>query len=605
MGKGKNVDKMQVNPYIKESPRNIKKKKNNNNNNNNNGSSREAMELDPSNVETTSEHDNNKETDESDEGQGNNSDSKENENQDSEQDQSVETIGKQWVKIEKRMQYKASIAAENLSTKDINRKCRILENKLSELGKDFLGIKFITINRKQYIVASFSSEIARNKACNLTLEENNEHKLEPDINTTFNPQKMIRLTCIPLNITRKVIEKSVEQELGEISKIKTRTSGPWRIADVELKEELDESIILNQWAIRIQKDDIKMLPYTLTKEQIQTREKFTMKLTNLPFGTTAYDLEDISKATNAKMLIIPRTNTRYVRKRFAIFYYNSEEDRNQAITTSFTVGNNNLEWAGANEHTCHLCGSMNHLIVNCNIKLKKDVAREKDQKFTDVYRKYGIQKHALKGQSNRPKKTYAETVKSQNKTLRSNTTTNNTTSNKLPLPQPEVIDLVSFKNFIIQELNTIKQDMKKLQQQIDAICGEEYEENTDDNSEKIPMITPPSTDIKINVDNTINCNNNGIEAIDYEKPPKDIINQPRIILTNNKKNTSSYKRPHPNTSSEDIPITKKQMVDNIQEKQNNIQEKLDLIMNQISNFVNSEKTNNNMATTSKSLDNEY
>ncbi|CAH1764547.1 14387_t:CDS:2 [Entrophospora sp. SA101] len=93
-----------------------------------------------------------------------------------------ETAGNQWVKIEKKTHYKASIEIDNLNTKNINRKCHLVENKLSEL----------------------------------------------------------------------------EQELGTIIKIKTRTSGPWRIADVELKEELDENTILNQWSIRIQKDDVKM-----------------------------------------------------------------------------------------------------------------------------------------------------------------------------------------------------------------------------------------------------------------------------------------------------------------------------------------------------------
>ncbi|CAJ0833803.1 11814_t:CDS:2 [Entrophospora sp. SA101] len=87
--------------------------------------------------------------------------------QKSNKDKTEETAGNQWVKIEKKTHYKASIEIDNLNTKNINRKCHLVENKLSELG-------------------------------------------------------------------------------------------PWRIADVELKEELDENTILNQWSIRIQKDDVKM-----------------------------------------------------------------------------------------------------------------------------------------------------------------------------------------------------------------------------------------------------------------------------------------------------------------------------------------------------------
>nr|CAG8656222.1 14580_t:CDS:2 [Entrophospora candida] len=142
-----------------------------------------------------------------------------------------------------------------------------------------------------------------------------------------------------------------------------------------------------------------------------------------------YDLKDISKATNAKMVIIPRTNVRYVHKRFEIFYYDSEEVKNQAVTTSFTIGNNELEWAGANAHTCHLCGSTNHLVADSYIKQKRDTACEKDQRFINAYKKYGIQKSTFK------------------------------------------------------KLNTIKQDIKKIQQQINTICGEEDENNTVDNSD--------------------------------------------------------------------------------------------------------------------------
>src|SRR5579859_2407818 len=84
--------------------------------------------------------------------------------------------------------------------------------------------------------------------------------------------------------------------------------------------------LANLWYILIGKNLVKLSPLIITKEEIIGRNTFAVKLANLPFGITAYDLLEIVNRTKAKGCFIPRTNGRYDRLRFAIFNFEIKED---------------------------------------------------------------------------------------------------------------------------------------------------------------------------------------------------------------------------------------------------------------------------------------
>jgi hypothetical protein len=89
-------------------------------------------------------------------------------------------------------------------------------------------------------------------------------------------------------------------------------------------------------------------------------------LTNLPFGTSSRDLHDITLATKAKSCYIPRSNN-YKPRPFAIFYFQSEEDLNDAIKTPYALDNHELQWCSAEAKCCHKCGSTEHLVMKCSL----------------------------------------------------------------------------------------------------------------------------------------------------------------------------------------------------------------------------------------------
>ena len=80
---------------------------------------------------------------------------------------------------------------------------------------------------------------------------------------------------------------------------------------------------LDIWSIQYKKDFCRVAPASFNKEQIDQRNMYTAKLTNLPFGTTAIDLKEILQQVNAKSCFMPRTQSRYTRKCFVYINFES------------------------------------------------------------------------------------------------------------------------------------------------------------------------------------------------------------------------------------------------------------------------------------------
>ena len=85
-----------------------------------------------------------------------------------------------------------------------------------------------------------------------------------------------------------------------------------------------------------------MYPAYLTQDQVKQRNNIRIKLTNLPFGITARDLQDIIIATKAKSCYIPRSNN-YKLCPFAILYFDSADALNNAIKINYAFNNQELQ----------------------------------------------------------------------------------------------------------------------------------------------------------------------------------------------------------------------------------------------------------------------
>ena len=79
------------------------------------------------------------------------------------------------------------------------------------------------------------------------------------------------------------------------------------------------------WSRFVQNDSVRINPCNMSPEEVKHRNTYRIKLTNLPFGTTARDLHDIILATKAKASYIPRSNN-YKPRPFVILHFEYQEN---------------------------------------------------------------------------------------------------------------------------------------------------------------------------------------------------------------------------------------------------------------------------------------
>ena len=124
--------------------------------------------------------------------------------------------------------------------------------------------------------------------------------------------KMIRIWNIPLDTNQSEIKEAFTK-YSEINTIRMNTIGMWQTANIEFTNQQDYQTVFQKWAVPFKADLVRIFLFIQTNECKRERDRFTLKLTNLPPGTTGYDLNNIIKCSNAKTCYIPR-NRNYTRK---------------------------------------------------------------------------------------------------------------------------------------------------------------------------------------------------------------------------------------------------------------------------------------------------
>src|SRR5581483_3610936 len=136
---------------------------------------------------------------------------------------------------------------------------------------------------------------------------------------------------------------------------------------------------------------LRIYPLLKTFEVKQTRDKHTLRLTNLPPGTTGYDLRDIISITKAASCYIPR-NRNYTKKRFTFLNFTSAEAKEQAKNQKVHLGETPLYWHEVDEKLCAICSAADHLVANCSIKAKRkekqQILKEKAKRYNLLYQKF-------------------------------------------------------------------------------------------------------------------------------------------------------------------------------------------------------------------------
>src|SRR5215216_5067093 len=112
-------------------------------------------------------------------------------------------------------------------------------------------------------------------------------------------QRTLHITDIHLNIKQDFLT-SVFTKYGKVTNVRMQTRGMWQHAYVTYENSADIQLFYSQWSRYLYNDCVRIYPADLTPEQVKHRNYIRIKLSNLPFGTSACHLQDITIATKPK-----------------------------------------------------------------------------------------------------------------------------------------------------------------------------------------------------------------------------------------------------------------------------------------------------------------
>ena len=249
-------------------------------------------------------------------------------------------------------------------------------------------------NKEVYFTAQFQTADNANAACDRQLFDGNDFKLAllKDRTDEATKRRTLVVRDLPLDVNKHLLSTILENTFGDLESLKLRPAGPWYRADAVFKSgELLQQKYETIWSIQYKKDLCRIAPAAFSQDDVAARNEFVAKLTCLPFGTTAIDLKEVLEQVKGKTCFIPRTNSRYTRKRFAYISFASENDLINVFTHSrILYRETELLWDQEDAKTCHKCGSSQHEIANCPEKRNALEYRDRQRQFTGIYNRYHV-----------------------------------------------------------------------------------------------------------------------------------------------------------------------------------------------------------------------
>ena len=274
-----------------------------------------------------------------------------------------------WETITSTKRYRAWISEQALPEKETKDNIKFINLKFQHMAS-FIRSKSVTYNKIKYICLEFSSMKALNNALEIEINDTHITNISPIPPTTTKPETTVALRDVPIGTTEEQVQATMAK-FGNIVKIKQKIITKWLYTTVEYETEDQAKTAINEWSTLLGTDRIRILPLLDQPTILEQRDAYTTKLVNLPYGTTAYELEDMIQSINGKSCYIPRSPVHYNRQRFAIIAFKNETDLAAAMNRNFTLRNNKLQWENIETRSCRICFSTNHVTRKCTYKNKK------------------------------------------------------------------------------------------------------------------------------------------------------------------------------------------------------------------------------------------
>lgn len=454
-----------------------------------------------------------------------------------------------WIQVARNIRrYKASINIMNVSGNNNQQKLRIVQQAIGDID-EFVGIKLTHYGKGHFITAEFGNKLKMQEACDREIETGNDYRLQPTLN--YGDEEVKNRTLIvrdlPLNMYRNTLRQILEKKAKtNIVDMKVRVQGPYMVATVTFEKEEALTAFNNQWSLVYLKDLCRIEPANMTKEEREHRMMHTLKLSNLPFAITAYDLKEVIEQTGAKTCVLPRTRGNYTRQRYAYVNFDSDEAMVKAINQQFEIKGCRLYWVEAEKKVCHKCGSPDHLIKDCGEREQSMLYKQRRAQYSRIYTRYRVpnyrkynnynnnnyQRNDLNRQnlydqqsqlyqrdeqqqyheSYRQRRNFGENV---NNDRGENAGRNSTTKdNNVPHSNKDIMGMLSLltkgMDEIRQEINTIKTRINKLEGNNTLTETPDQSQNLDANKGKDKDTNQQLNDKDKDKTITINKNNNPV-----------------------------------------------------------------------------------------------
>jgi hypothetical protein len=244
----------------------------------------------------------------------------------------------------------------------------------------------------QYFGASFDSNEHAQQACTKQVSAENQSKyaLVSDINanspaTTF----LVTFHDVPLDIDRPLFSQFL-QKYGDTESIRYKLNGLYYNVQVIYKDKAVK-MHFESWSLQFQKNCFRVSHQDLTNDDILLRQKFSLKLTNLPVNTWPVDLDAILTKAEAATCFIPKkpSSETYSRARFAVVHFKSEELMKAAAKQAYVLQTRSVIWVPADTPLCMECGSSRHHYRVCREYRDKYTRLERSDHFRSIQQRFG------------------------------------------------------------------------------------------------------------------------------------------------------------------------------------------------------------------------
>jgi hypothetical protein len=190
--------------------------------------------------------------------------------------------------------------------------------------------------------------------------------------------------------TSHIAIRSIFETFGTIVACRTTIHGPWKVAEIEYTTEDEAANVCELKAIPIQRDISRIYPWNEVDFIDELRKNLTLRLTNLPYGTTGFDIWNYVRSVGGTTCFIPKSYIKMARRRHAYITFNDLDTKEAIENKQINIKGYIAQWLDPEIRTCFICEEAGHLAAECHWKKEKQVTVKNNKKLATKYNQMGI-----------------------------------------------------------------------------------------------------------------------------------------------------------------------------------------------------------------------